>query len=412
VRLLEHREVARTRRGPGGGLVITEPTVDAVIDAVVLYLHRVDARLDEVFEAKIVLEEVATELAVERLEEEDLLRLRSHLEGQPVGPDDDPREFHAQLARMTRNPAIELFVDMLNKVAMLYSAGWRDYGREAGADMARAHRRIAQAVIDGDVTTARRRMRTHLEAEADYLRRRRNTRQLLPEAILVQQGANGKLAEAVSRNIARKVSSLDMRPGDLVGTETDLIEQEGVSRAAFREAVRILEYHQIARMRRGPGGGLFVLEPSVGAVTDTAATFLARQHMELAQLSELRTRVEVAIVDLAVQRIDRSGRDRVQDALDREANSSDADRAEVIHDLHAALAASAGNRALELIALVLIRLSRLHQVEKLAPKARDRIRADVLRTHTAIADAVLTGDRDLARHRMQKHLEALATFVR
>src|SRR6202167_146413 len=67
VRLVEHQQVARTRRGPGGGLVVTEPTVDAVIDAVVLYLHRVDARLDEVFEARIALEEIASELAPERL---------------------------------------------------------------------------------------------------------------------------------------------------------------------------------------------------------------------------------------------------------------------------------------------------------------------------------------------------------
>ena len=59
VRLVEHQQVARTRRGPGGGLVITEPTIGAVIDAVVLYLHRVDARLDEIFEARIILEEDA-----------------------------------------------------------------------------------------------------------------------------------------------------------------------------------------------------------------------------------------------------------------------------------------------------------------------------------------------------------------
>lgn len=412
VRLLEHREVAQTRRGPGGGLVVTEPTVEAVIDAVVLYLHRLDVRLDEVFEAKIAVEEIATELAVNRLEEVDLLRLRSVLDESPEHSEGDPREFHALLARMTGNPAIELFVDVLNRVAMLYSAGWQDYGPEAAADMVRAHRSIAQAVIEGEPATARRRMRLHLEAEAEYLRRRRTTRQLLPESILVQQGGSGKLAEAVSRNIARRVVAMDMRPGDLVGTETELIEQEGVSRAAFREAIRLLEYHQIARMRRGPGGGLFVLEPSVGAVTDTAAIYLARQSMELSQLSELRTRVEMAIVELAVERIDQSGRDRIYEALEREGSSSEAERAEAVHDLHAALAAVSGNRALELIALVLIRLSRLHQVEKLAPKARDRIRAEVLRTHTAIADAVLAGDRDLARHRMQKHLDALATFVR
>src|ERR1700759_3581598 len=73
VRLLEHQQVARTRRGPGGGLVITEPTTGAVIDAVVLYLHRVDARLDEIFEARIVLEEIACQLAAERIDENDLV---------------------------------------------------------------------------------------------------------------------------------------------------------------------------------------------------------------------------------------------------------------------------------------------------------------------------------------------------
>src|SRR5258708_6382099 len=77
VRLLQHQQVARTRRGPGGGLVITEPTVDAVIDAVVLYLYRVEAPLDELFEARIVLEEIASDLAPGRLDEQDLTRLRA-----------------------------------------------------------------------------------------------------------------------------------------------------------------------------------------------------------------------------------------------------------------------------------------------------------------------------------------------
>ena len=58
VRLVENQQVARMRRGPGGGLVVTEPTVDAIIDASVLYFHRVNARLDEVFEARVALEQL------------------------------------------------------------------------------------------------------------------------------------------------------------------------------------------------------------------------------------------------------------------------------------------------------------------------------------------------------------------
>ena len=84
VRLVEHQQVARTRRGPGGGLVITEPTVGAVTDAVVLYLHRVDARLDEIFEARIILEEIACQLASERTDEHDLAQLRRFAQRDPV----------------------------------------------------------------------------------------------------------------------------------------------------------------------------------------------------------------------------------------------------------------------------------------------------------------------------------------
>src|SRR3984957_6270949 len=82
VRLVENQQVATMRRGPGGGLVVTEPTVDAIIDAAVLYLHRANTRLDEVFEARIVLEVIATELATERLTEEDSSELRTLEEGE------------------------------------------------------------------------------------------------------------------------------------------------------------------------------------------------------------------------------------------------------------------------------------------------------------------------------------------
>src|SRR5277367_5213865 len=119
VRLVENQQVATMRRGPGGGLVVTEPTVDAIIDAAVLYLHRANTRLDEVFEARIVLEVIAAELATERLTEEDTVGLRT-LEKGVVR---DHRALHARLAALTGNPALELFVDILNRVAFLYFRG-------------------------------------------------------------------------------------------------------------------------------------------------------------------------------------------------------------------------------------------------------------------------------------------------
>lgn len=134
--------------------------------------------------------------------------------------------------------------------------------------------------------------------------------------------------------------------------------------------------------------------------------------MTLADLAELRTGVEVAIADLAATRIDDDGRAALHDALTHEEHATDAERAEAVHDLHAAVARAAQNRVLLLVALVLIRLSRLHQIERLAPKTRSRIQEEVLRTHEGIARAVESGDRELAARRMQRHLEALGSLMR
>ena len=366
VRIVEHLQVARTRRGPVGGLIITEPTVSAVIDAVVLYLHRVDAPLDELFEARIVLEEIASQLATERADEDDIARLRTFVGAENINLEIDPRTLHVLIASISRNPAIELFVEVLNQTARLYSSDWQRLGTEVGKETLLAHSRIAEAVIAGDPGLARLRMRKHLEAEAQFLKKRRSTRQLLPDQVVLTPSDNRKGAEAVARNITLSIVGQNMEPGDLVGSEAELIEQEGVSRALFREAVRLLEHHHIARMRRGPGGGLFVMTPSANAVTDVAAIYLARQGLQLRELTEFRTGVEVAIADLAATRIDTVGKTQIDQALTRELNSTEAERAEVIHDLHAAIGAAAQNKVLELVALVLIRLSRLHQIEKMA----------------------------------------------
>ncbi len=411
VRLVEHQQVARTRRGPGGGLVITEPTVGAVIDAVVLYLHRVDARLDEIFEARIILEDLACQLASERTDENDLAELRLFAESNPIEPGSDPRGLHALVAAISCNAGLELFVDVFNRVAQLYSPDWQRLGSTIEKETLHAHAMIAEALMAGDAGLARSRMKKHLQAEADFFRRRRSTRQLLPDSVVLAQSTQGKGAETVARNITQTIVTEGLQPGQMVGTEPELIEREGVSRALLREAVRLLEHHQIARMRRGPGGGLFVMAPSANAVTEMAAIYLARRGMRLGELAELRTGVEVAITDLAAERIDDDGATGLEEALTREAHATEAERAEAVHDLHAAVAAAAKNRVLLLVALVLIRLSRLHQIERLAPKARKQIRAEVLRTHEGIARAVESGDRELARHRMRRHLEALGALM-
>lgn len=411
VRLVEHQHVARMRRGPGGGLVVTEPDVQAVIDASVMYLLRLDARLDEVFEARLVLEDIITELATKRVDDADRARIRALLHDEASGQVTDHRALHSLLASTTRNPVLDLFVSTLNRVAAFYFSDRQSLGADTITASAHAHRRIGEAVIAGNDGLARHRMRSHLTAEAEYIRGRRGARQVLKPTAALQGPAGSKRAEAVARDIFGEIVSERLQPGEFLGSEADLMETHGVSRAIFREAVRILEHHHVAAMRRGPGGGLFVVPPSVAPVADVAAVYLKRHGVNVEHFGEVRVGVELALADLLIDRLDDEADGVLRASLEAEETAGEEEMAEVVHDLHAAIASLGGNRVLELVARVLIRLTRLREAER-PHRAQLEIRREVHRAHTGIVDALVAGDRELARRRMQRHLTAVASSLR
>jgi DNA-binding FadR family transcriptional regulator len=218
-----------------------------------------------------------------------------------------------------------------------------------------------------------------------------------------------KLAARVASQIVDDFIAQGWPVGTVLGSSTDFLERYDISRAVFREAVRLLEHHQIAIMRRGPGGGLFVAAPSPAAVSDVVALYLARQGTGIAALAELRVRVEVALVDLVIDRLDTAGAAVLEEAAELDEADQPADVA--IHSLHSAIAGLVGNRALELIVLVLIRLTRFHQYRPRSAREEAEIRSAVNRAHLGIARAIQSRDRELARKRMRRHLEALPAHL-
>src|SRR5690349_10951425 len=84
----------------------------------------------------------------------------------------------------------------------------------------------------------------------------------------------GKLASQVARGIEAEVVRRGWPVGLSLGSEMELRERFGVSRSVLREAVRLVEHHQVARMRRGPNGGLFVTAPDTGPATRAMVIYL------------------------------------------------------------------------------------------------------------------------------------------
>ncbi|HZU45877.1 MAG TPA: FCD domain-containing protein, partial [Mycobacterium sp.] len=133
VRLVEHHRVACMRRGPNGGLLVTEPDAAPATRAVVIYLEYLGVTLGDLLNARLLLEPLAAALAAERIDEVGIDRLRGVLQAEEHRASATSRdEFHVALAAHSKNPVLQLFIDILMRLTVRIAHGSRpDTDREA-----------------------------------------------------------------------------------------------------------------------------------------------------------------------------------------------------------------------------------------------------------------------------------------
>src|SRR5699024_5771146 len=120
----------------------------------------------------------------------------------------------------------------------------------------------------------------------------------------------------LARRIRWDVKRAGWPVGRNMGSEDDLLQRYGAGRTSLREAIRILEHHGAAEMRRGPGGGLIVRAPSGEAVLHAATLYLEYRGIRPAGLLGARQALEMATLRLAIERLDDEGQDKLRYLLD------------------------------------------------------------------------------------------------
>lgn len=220
---------------------------------------------------------------------------------------------------------------------------------------------------------------------------------------------SGKLAGSVARRLQMMIATKGFPVGEVIGTEPGLMLELGVSRAVFREAVRLLEQDEVAQMRRGPGGGLVVTVPRASSVARAAALHLQFFGAGADDIFEARTALELQTADLAAQRTDEKGIEMLRAALDEEAELQDESGHLGSSHIHLVIAELTGNPALRLFVEVMLRLT--PGIPPADPAAAAVRKADVRYAHERIVDAIVAGDSSLARHRMLRHLEGIGAYL-
>jgi DNA-binding FadR family transcriptional regulator len=214
-----------------------------------------------------------------------------------------------------------------------------------------------------------------------------------------------KLAEVLAAEIEAEIIRRGWPVGANLGTEVELLDHYDVSRAVLREAIRLLEHHFIAEMRRGRNGGLVITQPDPAIVADTVALFLRYRTIRAEDVMEVRQALEMTAVRLAAEGASEEGIRRLRATAVSEKQVDDvADLPSPSAAFHELIAELSGNPAIHLFVQIVTMLT-----ETLVDHSpAERSLEGVHQAHGAIAEAIASGDTSLAQRRMRRHFEAMA----
>jgi DNA-binding FadR family transcriptional regulator len=102
-----------------------------------------------------------------------------------------------------------------------------------------------------------------------------------------------KNAFAAAWQLENDIFSEGTPAGEVFGDQAALIDRYGFSRATLREAVRLLEDRRIARMRRGPRGGLVILPISGESVAAAMADYFRDIGVTAPQVQQARAALDI-----------------------------------------------------------------------------------------------------------------------
>jgi DNA-binding FadR family transcriptional regulator len=223
------------------------------------------------------------------------------------------------------------------------------------------------------------------------------------EQMMKQSLRGPALYKAVRDYIKEYILKNDLKPGDPLPPEGKLVQDLGVGRSSVREAVKSLQSLGIIEVRQG--NGLFVRELNFDPMLETFLFGMQFNPHTLAELLQVRTWIETAVIGDAVEHIrveDLSKLDsilkmweeRVRDGMEY----SDLDES-----FHQTIYGVLGNQTLmNLFSVFWIVFGELENEVKHDPDPQG-----VLTVHRSILDAIKAHDPALTRRRLIEHFASI-----
>ena len=216
-----------------------------------------------------------------------------------------------------------------------------------------------------------------------------------PKIIKVDSVNRNTLSKQVLENIIQLLVSGQLKPGDKLPTEMELMEKLQVSRPVLREALSSLE--SLGVITRKTREGTF-FNNKISSHSFSIMLSLAQNNLQA--MVEARMALELGLITIAAEKISDEELKRLKQTIDDIANNKETNYGEADLEFHRIIALSANNPIVEgLVDTLIVTLVKINNEIKVREPER------TIQHHMAIYKALEKRDPFEAFHQMFLHLD-------
>lgn len=212
-----------------------------------------------------------------------------------------------------------------------------------------------------------------------------------------------KAGQQIADSVRSSIVSGELRVGDRLPSEKELIRLTGYSRAVVREGLRILEADGLIALPSGRKGGAVIERPTPARLASTIEVLLSFESIDVKEINEVLYSLDTLAVELAIDRSSKEDIQELRKTIDiiRE-DPEDLERVSIESNrFHILLADATRNRMLALLSRIV-----RHLIIRADYEPSEISALQIARAHERILDAIEAKDVESARRRAVRHLSA------
>jgi GntR family transcriptional regulator, transcriptional repressor for pyruvate dehydrogenase complex len=232
-----------------------------------------------------------------------------------------------------------------------------------------------------------------------------------------------KTGELIASHLRRQIVRGELRAGETLPAESQLMEQFAVSRPTLREAFRILEAETLISVRRGSRGGARVVAPEASVAARYVGLLLQIKGVTINDVYEARMISEPPCARLLAQRHTDEDIEKLTQVVD-ELKAEVAAKKPFIPDpyvwssltyrFHELILEGCGNMTMAIQGAVLQDIVATHLRVKIAQRDdndTDERFQRVIRSYTKLINLVQAGKAGAAEKHWRSHMEGAAQYL-